>query len=821
MSSKPESVINSCPSCGEPIDVTALMPYAKIECPHCDEAVRIRTQLGKYSITGRLGEGGMSQVFRAKDSALNREVALKILHQELSQDEKLTALFEREAQLTASINHPNVVKVYTVGREGAYFFIAMELVDNISLEKVLEKDGALSERDALDLLYDVTKGLRAAFQNALIHRDIKPGNMLMTQGGIGKLVDFGLAIIQDDEDEMEDLWATPFYVPPEKLDGDPDDFRGDIYSLGATFFHALAGKPPFAANTSSIEELKRMKKERVSLADYAPKVSAPFVKLIDRMMAYEPVRRPQGYDELLELIGEVQEESGEIGGIAARDRRENAIGTAGSGGAVKWIGIAALLFIGIISGVMFLSGDGSSGDTTDAFDFTAGGGDRVIAAGETNAAIRYLAARDLLQKGAYVKAENEFTMLIKSDDLRQPTLAWTQLHVGLSALLGGREKPSRKDFLPLATSEGFVESEAGLREFFQKIGGPLSEPLPVTAEEVAELDRSSHEVLGLFLYGLKNWQLEQFENGKKLLQQFRQAEVPIGYEWIKDYQAQVEPFLKDAKLLESLPNPTNQPIEALQKIRQQLQKSADGFETRGSAPSLVRRRAKRAEDLIASLKAIPKPSVEPTPEVRPEMTTTATSDSLSQLSDSITEKAVGEVAYLANSAKELTAKATPENLAEMLETWESLEVETPVAARVKNDEQVAWIRALEFDKRARETLAGGEWEGDIPLKNGEVFNAKVVEYSEEGVVLDFGFGVNDAADLPLDEVAPEFFLSVCGDVLDDSAIDPEPLAEAAFYARQLGFEAEANFFAQRTIELLPNFETRWTRLNTFMTAAEE
>ena len=296
-SSEQIPVVNQCPECSHSMDVSHLQPFVKIVCTNCKATVRVRTQMGQYHITGVLGEGGMSQVFRAEDVNLGREVALKILHQSLSQDSALTAMFEREAKLTALILHPNVVKVYTVGKDQGYFFIAMELVDATSLEELIVNKGALPEGDVLNIAHDVTSGLKAAHQEDLIHRDIKPGNMLVTAKGTSKLVDFGLAVQQGGADESEDLWATPFYVPPEKLDGSPDTYLGDIYSLGATLFHALAGQPPFEANTSSLEELKLIKQRDVDLKSRAIGVSKGTVKLIDQMMAYQPSDRPGSYDE--------------------------------------------------------------------------------------------------------------------------------------------------------------------------------------------------------------------------------------------------------------------------------------------------------------------------------------------------------------------------------------------------------------------------------------------------------------------------------------------------------------------------------------------
>ncbi|HRQ91183.1 MAG TPA: protein kinase, partial [Bacteroidia bacterium] len=218
-SAEQTALLMQCPECGKSLDVAGLPPYARIECPHCAAHIRVRTSMGQYEIVGLLGEGGMSQVFRAVDRTLGREVALKVLHQSLGRDTALTAMFEREAKLTASIVHPNVVKVYSVGQDQGYFYIAMELLEAISLEHLIGNKGALSEPEVLAIALDVACGLRAAHEEQLIHRDIKPGNMLVTGDGTTKLVDFGLALQQGGEELSEDLWATPFYVPPEKLEG--------------------------------------------------------------------------------------------------------------------------------------------------------------------------------------------------------------------------------------------------------------------------------------------------------------------------------------------------------------------------------------------------------------------------------------------------------------------------------------------------------------------------------------------------------------------------------------------------------------------------
>jgi len=297
----PQGLMNACPTCGEVIDVSACAPYSKVLCPSCSTPIRVRGDFLQFKIQKKIGEGGMSRVFRAVDQTLGREVALKILNPDFSKEAKRAEEFEREAKITAAISHPNVVKVYSAGRDQDHYFMAMELVGGGSLDERIAKEGVVAEAAVLEMAAELAQGLNAAQEAGMIHRDIKPGNILFSDEGASKIVDFGLALmlVNLDEDDGE-IWATPYYVPPEKLYKEPEDFRSDIYSLGATLFHALAGSPPYSADTSSIEELKVIKDQPISLQVAAPKVSMATCELVDRMMSRQPDDRHGSYAELLE-----------------------------------------------------------------------------------------------------------------------------------------------------------------------------------------------------------------------------------------------------------------------------------------------------------------------------------------------------------------------------------------------------------------------------------------------------------------------------------------------------------------------------------------
>jgi len=184
-----------CSTCKSPMDVSVLPPYTNVSCPTCGANNRVKSQIDQYVITGRKGIGGMSVVFQAKDQNLDREVAIKILNEQFSSDTRRISQFEQEAKITAGISHPHVVRVYTVGQAFSRYYIAMEMVSGNSLEDILTKQKYIPEAELIPIMAQVTEGLAAAYSENLIHRDIKPGNILIDGLNKAKIVDFGLALV--------------------------------------------------------------------------------------------------------------------------------------------------------------------------------------------------------------------------------------------------------------------------------------------------------------------------------------------------------------------------------------------------------------------------------------------------------------------------------------------------------------------------------------------------------------------------------------------------------------------------------------------------
>lgn len=305
MSGKAE--IWQCPECGEAHDISELGFYAEVECIACGCRERVHTMLANFRVEGVVGIGGMSVVLRARDLVLNRAVAIKVLNDTYRNQPDRISRFENECAMMAKVRHENVVSVYSAGRARKQFYIVMELVDGLDLETLISREGPLEPTTAVDYAIQVVEGLNAAHKSGLLHRDMKPGNIIITPEGKAKVLDFGLALGRQDEDTEEIIWATPFYVPPETLERKDEDERTDIYALGMTLRYLLTGKGSFKNNASSVSDLLHNKLHLPAAASILPGVDDSLCELVDHMTAYEPSKRPVSYRALLTELRAVKE----------------------------------------------------------------------------------------------------------------------------------------------------------------------------------------------------------------------------------------------------------------------------------------------------------------------------------------------------------------------------------------------------------------------------------------------------------------------------------------------------------------------------------
>ena len=257
--------------------------------------------IGNCRMIDKLGQGGMGAVYRAKHETLGREVAIKLLPPELSQNREYVARFLREARAAANLHHAHVVQVYDAGEQSGRHYITMEFVEGASLAGLLKQQGRLSEAHALSLLAQAAHGLAAAHALGLVHRDVKPENMLLDKKGVLKLADFGLVTaVQRDENLTQDgaMLGTPSYMSPEQCDGQPADARSDIYSLGASFYRLMTGNAPFTASTPLAIMFKHKHEQVPDPRTMNPQLSETAAHLLLRMMAKDPQQRFQSAAEL-------------------------------------------------------------------------------------------------------------------------------------------------------------------------------------------------------------------------------------------------------------------------------------------------------------------------------------------------------------------------------------------------------------------------------------------------------------------------------------------------------------------------------------------
>ncbi len=267
----------------------------------------IGKQIAGYQVMELVGRGAMGAVYKGRQLSLGRVVALKILAPHLAENEEYVARFRREARSIAQVNHPNILQVHDVGTENDLHYIVMEFIDGRTLTAMLERDrGFLEWRVACDYMIQAARGLAGAAQVNIIHRDVKPDNLMITSGGVIKVSDFGLAkdITAVELTSTGDVMGTPAYMSPEQCDGEPLDTRTDIYSLGATFYRALTGMLPFTAPSPVAVMYKHKHEPLVPPRDYMPSVPEEVQNVILRMMAKN---RDDRYATMNEVAAAIEE----------------------------------------------------------------------------------------------------------------------------------------------------------------------------------------------------------------------------------------------------------------------------------------------------------------------------------------------------------------------------------------------------------------------------------------------------------------------------------------------------------------------------------
>lgn len=568
-----ESVIEACPSCKTMMDMSDVMPFAEIACPGCGHTMRARIHFNHFTLVEKVGEGGMGSVYKALDNNLNRYVALKILKKEISANEEEQAKLAKEARITAAVNHPHVVKVYHFGRDHGQFYLAMELVEKGSLDDLMAIQKRIPEAQVLEVGIQIAMGLAAALELELIHRDIKPGNILFKDAHTAKLVDFGLAIVMDEEASVRgEIWGTPYYIAPEKLDNQPEDFRSDIYSLGGTLFHALAGRPPYEAESASMVALKQLKSQQVSLQAFAPDVSSETAYVINRMMAKNPDDRYQSYEELIGHLGYAREKLLERSRKPIRPKQRVVMETEQTRKVSAIISLVLLAFVLLVSGTVYLMRDKI---------FPA-----AVTESETKqmspkeAQSQFLSGVSTLAGGDYEGARSEFKKMAAQTEMPQPQKNWAALNAALASLLLGESQPALDLLKPLRKDGPYsiAPADQTLASLFVETSRTLLENKPISGS-IRNLYSDKQEVFAMLLFGIWDWEVKSaFSDAGTLLGSFR-GRVD-SKSWEAQYKPLAEKYLADWKIVEPIINGVdnaNTPeaatalLKTLKSARSQLQ----------------------------------------------------------------------------------------------------------------------------------------------------------------------------------------------------------------------------------------------------------
>ncbi len=593
--SEPAEIIAYCHSCASPMNVAEIAPFSKVTCPVCGGLTRVKLKFGPYTLVRRHAVGGMSMVFVAHDPTLDREVALKILSEDYSADERRIAAFEEEARITASFSHPHVVRVLTTGQAFGRLYIAMELVPGGHFEHQIREREKIPELEMLPFAIEVAEGLKAAHAAGLIHRDIKPGNILLDAEGHAKIVDFGLALVtQGGTAQAKEIWATPYYVPPETIEGYAEDFRSDIYAFGATLYHALAGKPSCGEESMATKVLREAKQKVIPLGQLDPSLSADTCRLVERAMAYSPADRFSSYDEMITALhvahkrltsgkAGATETSGSVAKRRARKKQQE----------LSTLVVAAVMVLGGLSAGIWwvMRGDPAvEMKKPVAASLTDGVADSGPAgASATEIARNYREARAAIEAEEFGKAAEAFVKLRANPAVQEPTRTWAGVEAVAASFLEGESAKARAEAGETASHARSVKTDVQLDHYLINRLKELTKLPAISSQNLDTSASNAAHVMGWMLAGLKNWEQGMLEEARRYFAAVIAARIPADDEWLVVYQKLAGNYLKDHALLtgtvfQKLPDD----VAGCESAMAQLDQMVSQLKTRGRARFNVR-----------------------------------------------------------------------------------------------------------------------------------------------------------------------------------------------------------------------------------------
>lgn len=776
--------------------MTSLEPFTKLKCPFCGQMVRVRRKFDHFLIVRQIGEGGMSRVFEAEDETLGRRVALKILNRQYSRDAGRVEQFRQEALITANVNHPNVIKLYSVGYDQGYFYIAMELVNGGSLEQRIRREGSIKEEEALRIGREVAEGLRAAQQLGLIHRDVKPANILFTETGTSKVVDFGLALfVERGPDSSAEIWATPYYVAPEKVIDNREDYRSDIFSLGASLFHALTGKPPHKAESNNVAELRMIKCKRVALEDSGMRFAPRTVHVVNRMVAFRPQERCANYDETVEELKLAE-------GLVTQGYRVRFTTRKAKMLAVAAAALVVAFFVGWM---MRSTGDRAAVAITEEVEASPEGlaGDGVaLQAGRKTVAERFLEAREsMLQRRQFAEARHQFERLIDSGDARQPTLNWARFNAGLSCLLLNKKDDAQKHFKKLAddTGEGSLLVSTELAAFFKGLGSRMSSNLGLgLATDTLNYPTTQESVLGYLAHGLAEWHFGDASLAVQDLDFFARHVKDVKSEpgetqmdWVQNYTALYTLYKKDLEVARSVSTgAVPEDLASCRKALAEVKRNRDRLSTSGALKQILGRRERELRKKIDELF------------MQQERTRIAEAKALRER----------EVLQFTEITAVLPGLVQGYDYGRVLELLKDIKFESPEVQSALEGRRYLYEQGQAFLVQLFADISDKGYQGRITRAEGSTLEGRITAASPAEISIALDRGVMT---LPLDKLAPETLLdaaqSFAAQVTDstDYYLRQERIA---VFARLTGLHSLSATVAAQLMEENRDFRSRWMKV---------
>jgi serine/threonine protein kinase len=300
MSDKGPLRMVTCSACDTKVFIPGdLPPLSTVPCSKCGHPIMMPLMLRQFELRSVIASGGMGTVYRSFDTVLERLVAVKLMKPELLNDHEALDNFYREARACAGLNHTNIIHIYTFDEWEGQRYLVMELADRGSLDTRIEKQTRVDELDVLDIGIKISGALDLALKHNLLHRDIKPGNILFDKDHEPKLVDFGLARnVEAEPESLTETHGTPYYVAPEKIQREKETFLSDMYSLG-TLYHAITGHVPFDAPTVEAVVAAHVQTPLTPPNAVVPEISQPTSDTLARVLAKQPQERFLSYDEFI------------------------------------------------------------------------------------------------------------------------------------------------------------------------------------------------------------------------------------------------------------------------------------------------------------------------------------------------------------------------------------------------------------------------------------------------------------------------------------------------------------------------------------------